>query len=68
MHEWQDGNTSRMVEEHHVVHPVVLMIFPCLVPVLIEPRSRLTHQQASIWYYNFVRHINLPCYNGMFSQ
>jgi hypothetical protein len=46
MHEWQDDGTPRVVEGHHIVHLVVLTIFPCLVPMLNKPRSRLTHQQV----------------------
>jgi hypothetical protein len=44
IHEWQDGGTPRLVEGHHVVHYVMLTIFPRLIPVVIEPMSRLRHQ------------------------
>jgi hypothetical protein len=36
----------RVVKGHYVVHPIVLTIFHRLVPVVIEPMSRLRHQQA----------------------
>jgi hypothetical protein len=44
MHEWQNDGTPRMVEGHHIVHPIVLTIFGRLIPVVIEPMSRLRHQ------------------------
>jgi hypothetical protein len=46
VHERQDGGASRVVEGHHVIHSIVLTIFHRLVPVVIEPMSRLRHQQA----------------------
>ena len=46
VHERQNGCVLRTVEGHHVVHRVVQTIFSCLVPVLIDPTSRLRHQQA----------------------
>ena len=46
VHERQNGGVPRTVEGHHVIHCVVQMIFSRLVPVLIDPTSRLGHQQA----------------------
>jgi hypothetical protein len=43
--EWLGGGAPRVVEGHHVVLPVVLMIFHRLILVVIEPMSRLRHQQ-----------------------
>jgi hypothetical protein len=44
----------------------VLMIFPRLVPVLIKPRSRLTHQQAG--YIPMVKKNLVPLLYPIFSQ
>jgi hypothetical protein len=46
VHERQDDGAPRVVDGHHVIHRVVLTIFPLLVPVVIEPVSRLRYQQA----------------------
>src|SRR4051794_30073919 len=46
VHERQNGSVPRTVEEHHVVHRVVQTIFSRIVPVFINPTSRLRHQQA----------------------
>jgi hypothetical protein len=45
VHERQDDGAPRVVEGHHVIHPVMLMIFHRLIIVVIEPISRLRHQQ-----------------------
>jgi hypothetical protein len=45
-HKRQDGGAPRVVEGHHIVHLVMLTIFPRLIPMVIKPMSRRRHQQA----------------------
>jgi hypothetical protein len=52
-HERKDGGVPRVVKGHHIVHLVVLTIFPRLVTVVIKPMSRLRHQQT--WYISMVK-------------